>query len=104
MTATHSREKEPTLSQPAPILAVKHIGKRFNSVPVLKDISFDVHPGEIVALLGENGAGKSTLIKILAGVHAPSSGSLLFRASRSMRGPCTASLPSCTRIWGSSTG
>ncbi|WP_281077857.1 sugar ABC transporter ATP-binding protein [Variovorax paradoxus] len=79
MTATHPREKEPSLSQPAPILAVKHIGKRFNGVPVLKDISFDVHPGEIVALLGENGAGKSTLIKILAGVHAPSSGGLLFR-------------------------
>src|SRR5271156_5190087 len=74
----------------APVLAVRGIGKRFNGVPALDDVSFDVAAGEIVALLGENGAGKSTLIKILAGVHAPSSGSLMFRGAptdaRAMRG------------------
>ncbi|OZI39274.1 sugar ABC transporter ATP-binding protein [Bordetella genomosp. 1] len=67
---------------PAALLAVQGIGKRFNGVPVLKDVSFDVRPGEIVALLGENGAGKSTLIKVLAGIHAPSSGQLWFRGER----------------------
>jgi ribose transport system ATP-binding protein len=74
----------------APLLAVEGIGKRFNGVPALQDVSFKVSPGEIVALLGENGAGKSTLIKILAGVHAPSSGKLLFRGepvdARAMHG------------------
>ena len=73
-----------------PVLAVRGVGKRFNGVTALEDVSFDVAAGEIVALLGENGAGKSTLIKILAGVHAPSSGSLLFRGTptdaRAMRG------------------
>jgi len=64
---------------PLPILSVDGIGKRFHGVPALHPVSFDVYPGEIVALLGKNGAGKSTLIKILAGVHIPDSGRLLFR-------------------------
>ncbi|ODP35729.1 sugar ABC transporter ATP-binding protein [Pandoraea sp. ISTKB] len=61
-----------------PVLSVQGIGKTFNGVPALRDVTFDVFSGEIVALLGENGAGKSTLIKILAGVHQPTSGKLLF--------------------------
>ena len=60
------------------ILQLRGISKNFGAVQALADIELDVHAGEVVALVGDNGAGKSTLIKILAGVHQPSSGSIIF--------------------------
>lgn len=58
------------LSQmPSPILTTRGITKKFPGVIALKDVSFDLLPGEIHALCGENGAGKSTLIKLLSGLH-----------------------------------
>jgi len=58
------------------LVALSGISKSFVGVRVLDDVSFDVRPGEVHALLGENGAGKSTLIKIIAGVHAPDTGDI----------------------------
>lgn len=61
-----------------PILSLQHIIKRFGSHTAVNDVSLDIYPGEIVALLGENGAGKSTLIKILAGIYDRDEGEILF--------------------------
>jgi ribose transport system ATP-binding protein len=60
-----------------PVLQLRDIQKRFLGVHALKGVSLDVHPGEVVALLGENGAGKSTLMKIVAGIEQPDSGEVL---------------------------
>lgn len=59
-----------------PVLSLKGISKRYGKLEVLKNVSLDVHAGEVVALLGENGAGKSTLSGIIAGSRAPSEGSM----------------------------
>jgi len=63
-------------SDQAPLFSACNIGKSFNSVKVLEDISLDIGYGEVVALLGENGAGKSTFSSIVAGALTPSKGTI----------------------------
>lgn len=58
------------------LLRLRGVGKQFGAVTALEDIELDVHAGEVVALVGDNGAGKSTLVKVLAGVHQPTSGTI----------------------------
>lgn len=60
------------------ILSLRNVSKQFGAVTALEDIELDVHAGEVVALVGDNGAGKSTLVKVLAGVHQPTAGSIRF--------------------------
>ncbi|MBS1676227.1 MAG: sugar ABC transporter ATP-binding protein [Actinobacteria bacterium] len=56
------------------LLEVRHLSKTFPGLKALDDVSLEVAPGEIVALVGQNGSGKSTLVKVLAGVHQPDPG------------------------------
>ena len=63
------------------LLQLKNIYKNFGNVKVLKDVNINIKKGEVVALIGDNGAGKSTLIKVITGVHKPSSGQVYFKGN-----------------------
>ncbi len=58
------------------LLELAGISKAFAGVQALKNVSFDLRPGEVHALVGENGAGKSTLIKVITGAHRPDAGTI----------------------------
>ncbi|MDK2955570.1 MAG: ral nucleoside transport system ATP-binding protein [Desulfovibrionales bacterium] len=68
--------QRPTPAPPkkTPLIRIRGLTKRFGSVEANKDVSLDIHPGRILALLGENGAGKSTLMSMLAGRLVPDEG------------------------------
>jgi len=68
----------------SPVLELKAISKRFPGVVALDRVDLEVHPAEVVALIGENGAGKSTLMKILGGVTQPDDG-VIRLASRELQ-------------------
>lgn len=59
------------------VLRVDSLGKRFDAVQALRDVSLDLRAGEVLALLGENGAGKSSLLKVLSGDYQPDAGGLV---------------------------
>src|SRR5215813_9880850 len=58
------------------LLSATGISKHFAGVHALKDVAFELLPGEVHALVGENGAGKSTLIKVITGAVTPDAGTL----------------------------
>ena len=62
-----------------PLLEMRAITKSFPGVQALREVDFDVRPGEVHALVGENGAGKSTLMKIVSGVYQSDSGEMVFK-------------------------
>ena len=70
------------------LLRTEAVGKQYGQSVALADVSLEVNAGEVTCVLGDNGAGKSTLIKILAGLHAPSSGTVYIDGEEvHLRGP-----------------
>jgi ABC-type cobalamin/Fe3+-siderophores transport system ATPase subunit len=61
------------------LLRVRNVGWRAGSVPILERVSFEVAPGEFVAVMGRNGAGKSTLLDILAGRRSAAEGAVILK-------------------------
>ena len=74
--ATSSTSTSPDKAD-TPVIEVREIGKRYGSIIALRDVSTSVRAGQVTCVLGDNGAGKSTFIKILAGAHAHTDGTLL---------------------------
>lgn len=73
-------ETQPPMSPPDSandsVIRLQDVRKTFERIVALEDINFDIRENEILALVGDNGAGKSTLMKVICGVHQPTSGQL----------------------------
>lgn len=55
---------------------IKHVSKRYGKIEAVRDVSFDLAPGETTALVGHNGAGKTTLLKLMLGLAHPTAGTI----------------------------
>ena len=59
------------------IVSIQGVSKHFGAIRALDDISIDIKPGEIFALLGPSGCGKSTLLRVISGFEVPTDGRLI---------------------------
>ena len=65
-----------------PLLRARQLSKRYGTLDVLQNLSFDVYPGEVLGIAGRSGAGKTVLARILSGIGEPDSGILVFEGNR----------------------
>ena len=66
----------------SPLITISSVTKHFGGLTAVQDLTFDLRPGEILALIGPNGAGKTTTFNLVAGVVAPSAGSIALGGER----------------------
>ena len=64
------------MNQTNPVIEVGNFGKNFGDFTAVRDLSFTVHPGEIVGLIGANGAGKTTTLRAITGISRPTQGTI----------------------------
>ncbi len=69
-------------TSPTPLVRVENVTAAYGKVPVLHNISFDVHAGQTVAIVGESGSGKSTAARVITGLLPPSEGEIIFNGDR----------------------
>jgi manganese/iron transport system ATP-binding protein len=81
-----------------PILAVENLSVRYDGHTALDDVTFHLLAGERVAVVGPNGAGKSTLFKVVAGVLAPTSGTVTVSGSRPTTHVCIGYVPQRSHV------
>lgn len=67
------------MSAAEPILSVRGLSRRFGAIAAVRDVSFDLWPGEVMGVVGESGSGKTTLLHLVSGSLRPDAGTVLFR-------------------------
>jgi branched-chain amino acid transport system ATP-binding protein len=65
-----------------PLLTMNHVSVNYGNIAAVQDLSIQVHPGEIVTLIGSNGAGKSTTLRTISGLLRPRRGEIIFQGRR----------------------
>ncbi|MCK0122053.1 ABC transporter ATP-binding protein [Loktanella sp. F6476L] len=70
--------KAPVVAGAVPVVSVKNVDAAYGKIPVLHDVSFDMHEGRTVAVVGESGSGKSTTARCITGLLPPSAGEISF--------------------------
>jgi ABC-type sugar transport system ATPase subunit len=78
MTDLQNARSSSGAESPTPLLQAEDVSLSFGSVQALREVSLQLRPGEVTALVGDNGAGKSTLVRCISGIHRPDSGRILF--------------------------
>jgi ABC-type histidine transport system ATPase subunit len=66
-----------------PVLRIENLCKSFGATPVVKDVSFDVNPSEVIVIIGSSGTGKSTLLQCLNLLHSPHQAGSFWKIRRS---------------------
>jgi len=77
-----------TVAEQTPLVEMRNINVAFGGVHAVRDVTIDLHAGEVIGLVGGNGAGKSTLMRVLSGAHPADSGEVLVdRKPATIRNP-----------------